>query len=512
MSVSSGSTDPIGPTTFVASGSEGCVVKPAFPNNDGPHERNVAKIFFRKKNAKNALNRNAQLGSIGIEPSMFPYTRTFKGRNVPGPFRERCRVVSDEQDLGVVRMPNLGVDFFTLLEEPSLVAQIQRLPLSAVLENGVLRLFQTILKLRKAGVIHFDVRFENVMLDPTTGTFTLIDYGRIINDKDIVNRTIAKHLYDRFPPEMILWLSSEYELYRRRYEQVKDKVEADAAAAAEEGLPQDEIEAAEAAEAAGAREETLALAKQQFTLDIRNNALQRDQWLNLLYEKGRLYKDLNEENKGKLQAAFAPSCELWTSIYPDLVNNIEKHGQSDVVTALTQITGLNTINKNELAGRVFEVLFDPAIVSFIEKGATTREGLMASFKRQSINTIDSYGAALCVLMFFNKYFANSVNWLNCPTDVKNALYMDILIPMIDINYEHRVGIDDETITKLNSLIERMKEHKRGFSSSSSSFSAAAPSSAATTLLERATSRGGRRTKKLKSRRRCPSKRRRTQRK
>ena len=496
------------------------MVKPAFPNNDGPHDRNVAKIFFRRGNAAEALTRNAQLGSLGIEPSLFPYTRTFKGRNVPGSLRGRCRVVSDEQALDVVRMTNLGVDFFTLLEQPLLVAQIQRLPLSQVLENGVKRLFQTILKLRNAGMIHFDVRFENVLLDPATGTFTLIDYGRITKDEDIVKRSLAKHLYDRFPPEMMFWLSAQYELYRNRYEQSKAAAEA-AVKAAEAAAAEaaDETEAADAAADTDAARDALALAKQQFNINIQTYDLQRDQWLDYLYTNGKMFKDLNETNKEKLKKAFAPSCELWTSIYPVIVNNIEKYGPSEVVTALKRITDLNTSDKDKLAGRAFKVLFDPAIEDFIKEGVATKEGLMASFKQQSIDTIDSYGAALCVLMFFNQYFAYSVNWLNCPPDVKEMLYIKLLLPMIDIDYMNRVGIDDRTITELESLIERVKAREEGPSSSSAAASSSAASSsssssssAASSAVKRVSSSGGRRAKKLKSRRRCPVRRRRTHRK
>ena len=527
MSVSSGSS---GPTEVIGDGSEGCVVKPAFPNNDGPHDRNVAKIFFRRGNAAEALAKNAELGLIGIEPSLFPYTRTFKGRNVPGSLRERCRVVSDEQALGVVRMTNLGVDFFTLLEQPLLVAQIQRLPLSQVLENGVKRLFQTILKLRKAGMIHFDVRFENVLLDPATGTFTLIDYGRITKDEDIVKRSLAKHLYDRFPPEMMFWLSAQYELYRNRYEQSKAAAEA-AVKAAEAAAAEaaDETEAADAAADTDAARDALALAKQQFNINIQTYDLQRDEWLDYMYTNGKRYEDLNESEQEDVRKAFVPSCELWTSIYPVIVNNIEKRGPSEVLTALKRITDLTTRDKNELAGRAFEkmlqlagrafeILFDPAIEDFIKEGVATKEGLMASFKQQSIDTIDSYGAALCVLMFFNQYFAYSVNWLNCPPDVKEMLYIKLLLPMIDIDYMNRVGIDDRTITELESLIERVKAHEGGSSSSAAASSSAASSSssssssAASSAVKRAPSSGGRRAKKLKSRRRCPVRRRKTHRK
>ena len=535
MSVSSGST---GPTEVIGDGFEGCVVKPAFPNNDGPHDRNVAKIFFRRGNAAEALAKNADLGLIGIEPSLFPYTRTFKGRNVPGSLRERCRVVSDEQALGVVRMTNLGVDFFTLLEQPLLVAQIQRLPLSQVLENGVKRLFQTILKLRKARRIHFDVRFENVLLDPATGTFTLIDYGRITEDKDIVKRSLAKHLYDQFPPEMMFWLSAQYEKWRGSGKVAADQKKAlKAAVAAAEANEEaanaevvdviDEIQAVAAEANVDAAQKALALAKKAYKEYIETNDLQRGQWLDYMYTNGKKYKDLNELEQDIVRKAFVPSCELWTSIYPKIVNNIEKHGPSEVLTALKRITDLNTSDKDKLAGRAFEkmlqlageafeILFDPAIEDFIKEGVATKEGLMASFKQQSIDTIDSYGAALCVLMFFNQYFAYSVNWLNCPPDVKNMLYT-ILLPMININYMNRVGIDDRTITELESLIERVKAREEGPSSSSAAASSSAASSsssssAASSAVKRAPSSGGRRAKKLKSRRRCPVRRRRTHRK
>ena len=538
MSVSSGSSGSTGPTTFVAAGSEGCVVKPAFPNNDGPHDRNVAKIFFKRGNAAEALTRNAELGSLGIEPSLFPYTRTFKGSNVPEPFRENCGIKNVENPIEVVRMPNLGVDFLYFIDQAKkptdisrFVKQIKRLPLSQVLTNGVLHLFETILKLRKASAIHGDLRFENVMLDPVTGTFTLIDYGKLVSDKDIMTHSIGTLLYHQFPPEMMFWLSAQYEQVRNRYETAKAAAEAAVEAAAEAA---DETEAEGAAANKDAADEALALVKQNFKLNIEKYKLQRDHWLDYLYTNGKKYEDLDESQKRTVRRAFIPSYDRWVFIYSIIISYIRKYEKSSVVVALKRIASVTAEDPEILIGNMFRNVFDRTIQRLIEEGVTTREGFIAGFKKQSINTIDSYGAALCVLLFFDRYFDDNDNWRNCPTEVRQGLY-HMLINMIAINYKDRREINDELIGRLRSFIDEVKAQEAAKSSSaaasatseegpssssaaskpaeaSASSSSSSSSSAASSAVKRVPSSGGRRAKKLKSRRRCPVRRRKTHRK
>ena len=159
---------------------------------------------------------------------------------------------------------------------------------------------------------------------------------------------------------------------------------------------------------------------------------------------------------------------------------------------------------------------------------------MAYFKEKSIDTIDSYGIGLCVLLFFGKYFAKDANWMNCPKEIRDALYARILVPMIEINYKGRLHID-EALDLLDQLIDMVEEHEGlvaaeeaaevGAEVAAEEGPALAAEEAANeeevsggplkrrrignTPANEASSSGGRRSKKLKSRRRPNKKRRRT---
>jgi hypothetical protein len=251
---------------------------------------------------------------------------------------------------------------------------------------------------------------------------------------------------------------------------------------------------------------------------------------------------LDESQRGRVRKAFIPSYDRWVSIYYIIISYITKYEKSSVVEALKRIASVTTENLERLIDNMFRNVFDPTIQRLIEEGVTTREGFIAGFKKQSINTIDSYGAALCVLLFFDRYFDDTDNWRNCPTEVRKGLYR-MLIDMIAINYNGRQVINDELIGLLRSFIDEVKAQEAtksssaaasaasegGPSASSAAFnpseasSSAAASSAAPKPSEASSSSsssssaakrssGGRRSKKLKPRRRCSVRRRRTHRK
>jgi len=419
---------------FVAEGSEGCVVKPAFPNSDGvPHPENVSKIYFREENAEEALITNAGLQSIGIPQIMFPYERTFKGSNVPEfnsrgtNLKAKCRITSPERPIKVLRMKNLGSDFVKLVNDEALVAQIQKLSLSTVLRRGVRPLFETIAALRSRGLIHNDVRFENVMIDPTTGIMTLIDYGLLTRDDRMKDNSKALEVYYQFPLEVILWLSAQYKQVYQTYQNDHGT----------KGVEK---------------------ALERYEKNIKKYDLYRDNDLERLYKKDRRYATLESEGKRKLIEDFTPSFKTWVKVFPHLIYDIQKHEPSAAITALKKVTDAYTLSKKTLIDAVFKKIFDPAMEECDAKGIDDRRDRMAYFKEKSIDTIDSYGIGLCVLLFFGKYFAKDTNWINCHKEIRDALYVNILVPMVEIDYKRRLHIDD-ALDLLDQVIDRVEQEE-----------------------------------------------------
>ena len=494
------------------------MVKPAFPNNDGvPHPENVSKIYFREGNADEALITNAGLQSIGIPQLMFPYERTFKGSNVPEfnsrgtNLRAKCQITSPESPIKVLRMKNLGSDFVRLINDKALVAQIQTLSLSTVLRRGVRPLFETIAALRSRGLIHNDVRFENVMIDPATGIMTLIDYGLLMKDDQMKDNSKALGVYYQFPPEVMLWLSAQYKQVYQTYQ--NDRV-------------------------TKGEERALKTYKQY----INKYDLYRDNDLEQLYKSGRRYATLETADIPKIIEDFTPSFKTWVKVFPHLIYDIQKHEPSAAIAALKQVTDAHKLSNDTLINAVFTKIFDPVMEECDVKGISERRDRMAYFKEKSIDTIDSYGIGLCVLLFFGKYFAKDANWMNCPKEIRDALYARILVPMIEINYKGRLHID-EALDLLDQLIDMVEEHEglvaaeeaaevgaevaaeEGPAVAAEEGPALAAEEAANeeevsggplkrrrignTPANEASSSGGRRSKKLKSRRRPNKKRRRT---
>jgi serine/threonine protein kinase len=176
-------------------------LRPALPNiNEAgtlqEFPDNVTKIFYKQKDLDKIIRIAPLLPEI-MGPNeghrITPYKRRIKGRNIPDKTRRNLSV-GDENDLFAVRMPYLGT---TIGRVKSVQAEIRRLPILTLITQmrKVLTQVQTLVQ---HDYIHGDIRDVNVMIDPLTGTITIIDF-------DLLSRTESFGITGAYnnPPEVM---------------------------------------------------------------------------------------------------------------------------------------------------------------------------------------------------------------------------------------------------------------------------------------------------------------------
>lgn len=211
--------------TVLGRGSFGAVVEPAFPNIDeagNPVEfpGYVTKAFFREANQRKAL-QNAEDLQRKVPSMHIPYntyTRKMYMRNLPQNLQEKMtqknRPVNVNAELHMIRMPNKGYNLGDILKNPARLAAYMGLPIGIKVAE-IYKLLNIVKATKDAGFVHRDIREPNILINPTTGTMTIIDFDLLKRSDEILKKTGSKiflHLnpYYNIPPETALF--SVYEM------------------------------------------------------------------------------------------------------------------------------------------------------------------------------------------------------------------------------------------------------------------------------------------------------------
>jgi hypothetical protein len=163
--------------------------------------------------ANAAVKRSGRLRGYNIENTVEPYTRKFKGNNIPNVKQLRGKI-NPENNIGVIRSKYMGVDFSVVYSEfvtgnreGALLDTIKKLPLLDLLEQGVMPVFDTLRKLRINRRVHLDIKMENMMILPLTGEMNIIDYDFEDDNEKIKSFRFGVQQLLNYPPETVLWLS-----------------------------------------------------------------------------------------------------------------------------------------------------------------------------------------------------------------------------------------------------------------------------------------------------------------
>jgi hypothetical protein len=184
---------PIPPDTrLLGAGGYGAVVRPAFLNTaHGPHNRpgNVTKIFFdadEYDELMEGLPAIQELFDHNENHRATPYAARRTFGNLPDPLlreiEQRTQKTFRKADpLRMLRMPYLGVDISKIREVyeegTGLKAyeKIRNRPVLLIVDQ-ILKLLRQVDSIVTKGYVIGDIRDGNVMIEPSTGVLTLIDF------------------------------------------------------------------------------------------------------------------------------------------------------------------------------------------------------------------------------------------------------------------------------------------------------------------------------------------------
>lgn len=207
---------------YIASGTEGCVVGPALPNLSENGSRweeypdYVTKLYKEEEQYNKAIENSKQIKSLlhNNSHSVYPYrVQDYMGSNIKTSVteqngstvltRSKCGL-QKTNELRPLRMKNLGLsikDASRLSGEK--LDSLKAIPFETILDE-ILKIYKQIQSLFVNGYIHGDVRETNVMIHPTTGKITLIDFGWLYPiDEFFENYDEALGFYSN-PPESLI--------------------------------------------------------------------------------------------------------------------------------------------------------------------------------------------------------------------------------------------------------------------------------------------------------------------
>ena len=199
----------------IGSGGFGTVFSPAFVNTnftDATHDRRnwVTKVFASKDAYEKAVANIPTIQRIGMNYNAFAYKRPLSLSNVPR--SKRANILSakkrsepDRNTIFAIRMPNKGLSVRKILDERNL-ASLRAIPIYTIM-GQVCKTIRQMIALTDDGYIHGDIRDTNLLIDPTTGIITIIDFDWFYTKPEFLNEYFGHFGFYSNPPETLLTAS-----------------------------------------------------------------------------------------------------------------------------------------------------------------------------------------------------------------------------------------------------------------------------------------------------------------
>lgn len=144
----------------------------------------------------------------------YKYKHTFTTSNLPSNVVEKCKKLRRESPLYPLRLRDLGYDIWSVPRHYKLYRTI---PVGTFLDQ-ILKLMTQIQRLIGRRMIHGDVRETNLMVNPSSGDMTMIDFD-LLNRVDTFFETAYLGFYCH-PPETFL-----YQHFKSLLEATRDRNE-----------------------------------------------------------------------------------------------------------------------------------------------------------------------------------------------------------------------------------------------------------------------------------------------
>lgn len=182
------------------------MVRPALSNTvdgvDTEFPGNVTKIFIKKPSYDKIVDLYPVVKNLfgnNEGHRMSTYTRKRTKKNLPPSIREHIPGRNDDP-IYPIRLPYLGVDFSKIERVDK---QLQRIPVLTLL-NQVVKLLGQVYNAGEKGYIHGDIREKNVMVDPSTGVMTIIDFDWLKKGRDFLDTYPFINGFYSNPPECLI--------------------------------------------------------------------------------------------------------------------------------------------------------------------------------------------------------------------------------------------------------------------------------------------------------------------
>lgn len=199
---------------FVKTGQYGCVLRPALPNKNESgvwhkYPENITKIYYNPESANKAEKNSEQIQKILGENNglkIHRYKHQYTPNNLPLNIRNSCHDISSKK-IVTLRQKDLGIDIidYSKPKYADLLEQYRSLPVSKFLEQ-VQKLFHQVANLVKNKYIHGDIRETNILINPKTGEFTIIDFDWLYPVYNFFMSYPVGTFYSN-PPESLMYVN-----------------------------------------------------------------------------------------------------------------------------------------------------------------------------------------------------------------------------------------------------------------------------------------------------------------
>ena len=214
---------PVAPASpnVIGAGGYGTVFAPAFENTNftNAHTRKkwVTKIYKRKDKYEKAVANISLVQELGFNYNAHPYKRSLSVHtNVPSKSRKTIRASAGSNTIYGIRIPNKGVSIEDLLTKGRFT-QLRAIPIPIIISE-ICKMLGQLHTMSTRHFIHGDVRTTNIVVDPATGIFTIIDFDWFYPKARFLSVYSPSFGFYNNPPESLLFHPSKKASYTHYFQ------------------------------------------------------------------------------------------------------------------------------------------------------------------------------------------------------------------------------------------------------------------------------------------------------
>ena len=197
---------------FLGKGSYGCVIKPGIKKDNKIDEdtETITKLFYDKDAYLKEIEEDKIIKSFDSENKFTVKLKVYSKLNNQLPIinksvlHNKCKELFEKKDQDVYQIEYEygGVDLEALFQQKN------KEILKKINLHNFFKSFANILyginEMKKNGYSHFDIKIDNIVFNPKTYKFCLIDFGLLQKTENIYHTSIICHDYHLRPPEYLI--------------------------------------------------------------------------------------------------------------------------------------------------------------------------------------------------------------------------------------------------------------------------------------------------------------------